>query len=115
MIHSTIRMELESGKHGDTLHLLCSIAQRTRSKPGCISCCVYRDIENDSMILFEQLWRNQKYLRHHLRSDDYQKVLLIVEVAMHKPEICFNSIANTTGVETIQKARKGRKTCVHAP
>jgi quinol monooxygenase YgiN len=102
-------MELAPEKHGETIHLLCSIAKRTRSMPGCIGCGVYRSIENESVVLVEQFWNSHEDMLYHLRSEDYQKLLLVIEMAMNKPEIQFNSIMSTTGVETIQKARLGKK------
>ena len=59
-------------------------------------------------MMIEELWQSNEDLDRHLRSDDYLKVLLVVEMAIEKPEIRFNSISCSTGVETIEKARMSR-------
>lgn len=111
MIHSTIRMEMELKKRDEVLQVLLPIAKRARNKVGCISYSVYKSIEDESQILIEQFWRNDDDLQSHLRSQDYQRLLLIIEMALKKPEIRFNAILSTTGVETIERARmsKGEK------
>jgi quinol monooxygenase YgiN len=61
--------------------------------------------EEDNVLLFEQLWSNEAELERHLRSDDYRQVLLVLEMAMKQPEIRFDTILSSTGIETIEKAR----------
>ncbi|MFO7619851.1 MAG: antibiotic biosynthesis monooxygenase family protein [Bacteroidales bacterium] len=105
MIHSIIRMILPHNKRVEIERILMSVAERTRVEPGCINCSLYQCIEDDHVMLIEELWQTNEDLERHLRSDDYLKVLLVVEMALEKPEIRFNSISCSTGVETIEKAR----------
>ncbi len=109
MIHARVKMELKPEKNEETLQLLCSIAKRTRNMPGCMGCNIYRGIENESVILIDQLWNRREDMIHHLRSEDYQKLLLILEMAENKPDIHFNTIKSTSGIDTIQKARTGKQ------
>jgi len=44
-------------------------------------------------------------LERHLHSDKYHKVLLVLEMALKQPEIRFDIISSSTGIETIEKAR----------
>ena len=41
----------------------------------------------------------------YLRSDQYHKVLLVLEMALKQPEVRFDIISRSTGIETIEKAR----------
>ena len=106
MIQATIKMNLSPEKIDETINILRSIVQRTRVEAGCISCSVYLDTENKNTIIFEQKWRSNEDLQRYLRSEDYQKVLLIVEMADTKPEIRFDTITDSSGVETIEQARR---------
>jgi hypothetical protein len=54
----------------------------------------------------EQLWSNEEDLERYLRSDEYRQVLLVLEMAMKQPEIRFDTISSSTGIETIEKARQ---------
>jgi len=105
MVHSSITMAMPHNKRVEIERILRSVAERTRVEPGCISCNLYQCIEEEHVMMMEELWQSNEDLERHLRSDDYLKVLLVVEMALEKPEIRFNSISCSTGVETIEKAR----------
>jgi quinol monooxygenase YgiN len=105
MIHATIRMLIPPKQRREVLAILSSLAERFRFEPGCVWCRVYQDVEAEPMILFDQVWMNDEDLKRHLRSEEFRKVLLIVEMSLEPPEIRFDEISRTRGVETIEKAR----------
>ncbi len=108
MIYAIARMTLPSERLEEALEILNSVTQRSRFERGCIRSNVYQDVELKNAILLEQLWENEKDMEDHLRSTDYQSVLLVAEMALASPEIRFDTVVRTTGVETIEKARIGR-------
>jgi quinol monooxygenase YgiN len=81
------------------------LAERTRAEPGCISCRIYRDVQQEHTIMLEELWTTHRELEQHLRSPGYQRVLLVVEMSKGQPEIRFNTISHTSGFEAIAEAR----------
>ena len=105
MIHATIRMKMPAQKVREGIEILRSVAERTRVKPGCIGCRIYHDAQEENVIMIDELWRSQEDLDQHLRSADYREVLLVVEMAEETPEIKFAETSQSTGVETIEKAR----------
>ena len=110
MVLATIRMTFSSKKVGEALRILRSMAEQSRVQPGCLSCQVYRNGQEDNVLMFEQQWNNEADLERYLRSDDYQKVLLLLEMAMKKPEIRFDTVLSSRGIEAIEKAREGGAT-----
>jgi quinol monooxygenase YgiN len=105
MIQATHKMDIVPQKIDDALQILRSIIERTRAETGCISCSVYQDTESEHVIVLEEKWRSDEDLQRHLRSDDYRKVLLVMEMACKPPEISFDTINESMGVEFIEKAR----------
>jgi quinol monooxygenase YgiN len=105
MVHSTIRMEMSAASMREALEILRPIVERTRVEPGCISCRIYRDVAQEKMIMIEEIWSSQQELERHLCSSDYQRILLVVEMARDQPEIRFSTISHTSGFETIAEAR----------
>jgi quinol monooxygenase YgiN len=105
MVQATIRMKMSPGKTKEALEALRSLAERTSVEPGCAGCHVYYDALQDDTIMMEELWRDQEDLHQHLCSSNYQRVLLVVEMAEGKPEISFNTFSQSTGLETIVEAR----------
>jgi quinol monooxygenase YgiN len=104
MIHATIRMKMPGQKAKEAMEILRSVAERTRVEPGCISCRIYRDDQEEHAILIEEFWRSQKELERHLRSAEYRNVLLVVEMSQKEPEVKFHEIVGSSGLETIEKA-----------
>lgn len=105
MIQAVMKVVLPPDKREEGLNILRSVAARTRAETGCFGCSVYQDTENDRAIVYEENWRDTDELHHHLGRKEYQKVLLIMEMACMPPEIRFNTIKSTAGVELIEKAR----------
>jgi quinol monooxygenase YgiN len=105
MIRSTIRMLIPVKKQSEALEILGSMAEQIQFEPGCISSRLYRDVYEERVLMLEEIWTGEKELQRHLRSETYRKVLLVVEMAAEPPEIKFDTIAHSSGVDTIEKAR----------
>ncbi len=105
MVLATIRMTIPARKFGEALRILRSVTEQTRVQPGCLSCQVYRNGQEDNVLLLEQLWSNEADLERHLRSDEYRQVLMVMEMATKEPEVRFDTIFSSAGIEIIEKAR----------
>jgi len=105
MIFATVRMAIPPRKSDEALKVLRSIAEQCRDEPGCLSCHIYGDLQEKNVLMFEEVWRSEKDLDLHLRSDEYRNLLLVLEMALKQPEIKFYTISSSTGMETIEKAR----------
>jgi len=105
MILATIRMAMPSQKSGEALRILRSMAEQCRDKPGCIDCHIYEDLMEKNVLMLEEVWKAQEDLDLHMRSDEYRNLLLVLEMARKHPEIRFDTISSSTGIETIEKAR----------
>jgi quinol monooxygenase YgiN len=105
MLRSAVRMILPTEKHRDALEILASISEQTQFDPGCVSSRLYRDMNDVRIVLLEELWLTPEELLRHLKSEKYRKILLVIEMAVEPPEVRFDTIARTSGLETIEKAR----------
>ena len=105
MIHSTLRMALPPEKLAESLRILGPIAERIRLDPACLGCHVYQDVQEDSVLMLEQVWKSEEDLGRHLRSDEYRDVLLLMEMALSPPEVCFKVVSRSSGLEAIHRAR----------
>ena len=105
MIQSIIRMMIPPRKRNEALKILKSITDHCSDYHGCLSCNIYEDLQKKNILMFEQVWSADEDLNLHIRSDEYRKLLLIMEMASQQPEVRFDTISNSTGIETIEKAR----------
>lgn len=105
MILATIRMMISPKKRDDALKILKPIAEQCGDDPGCFSCHIYEDLKEKDVLMFEEVWKSVEDLDRHIRSKEYLNLLLVLEMADKQPEIRFDTISNSTGIETIEKAR----------
>jgi quinol monooxygenase YgiN len=105
MILSIVRMTIPPKIRGQVSKTLKSMVREARIKPGCLSSRLYHDESEEAVFVCEQVWRNQDDLNLHLRSEDYRRMLLVMELAAEPPEIKFQKISETAGIEVIEKAR----------
>lgn len=109
MIQAMVRMVVGPGKEDEALRILQSITERTRVEAGCIECSLCRDAEDGRVMVLQQLWKGEKELFRHLGSDEYRNVLLVMEMCSEEPAVRFDTIVDSSGVETIEAARKIKK------
>jgi quinol monooxygenase YgiN len=105
MILATIRMTIPVQKHGEALKILRSVAGLCRDDPSCLACDIYGDLQDNKVLVLQEVWRAEEDLDGHIRSDEYRNLLVVLEMALKQPEIRFDTILSSTGIETIKKAR----------
>jgi len=105
MVIATIKMLMSRQLREEALKILRSIVEQCRIQPGCLSSCMYEDLDEENVIMLEEMWLDEEALGRHLRSEEYRNLLLVLEMALRQPEIRFDTISSSTGIETIEKAR----------
>lgn len=105
MIIATLRMFVPPEKRDDVLRTLRLLMGPTRAQLSCISCRLYQEVEDANLISFIQEWNSWEALETHIRSNDYRKVLAVMELASEPPEIKFVEALKTDGIELIKEIR----------
>ena len=105
MIIVILRLLVPPEKLSDAVQVIHSIIGPTEADPDCMLCRLYSETEdNDSLVLLEE-WTSQEGLERHIRSNDFRKVLTMMELARERPEIKFVRVSNTAGMELIEELR----------
>jgi quinol monooxygenase YgiN len=99
-------MLIPLNKQSEALEILGAVCTQIQFEPNCISAHLYRGVDDVRAIMVEERWISEEHMRPHLRSDVYRRVLLVIEMAEEPPEIRFDRIMHTSGVETIEKIRR---------
>jgi quinol monooxygenase YgiN len=104
-IDANIRIVIAAKKRKEVLTILSSLVEQTRLEEGCISCRLYRDVQEEGTLMLEEIWTSEKDLERHLRSNKFLTVLLVIEMSTEFPEVRFDVISRSTGMDTIEKVR----------
>jgi quinol monooxygenase YgiN len=105
MIHVSIRMQIPDPQRDEVLRILGTLSQQTRYKAGCVSSRVFRGGEEEDGILLDEVWDDDKFLEHHFRTANFNKVIQLTELSSAPPEFRFETVLHTAGMEAIAKAR----------
>jgi len=105
MIHAMVRMALPAERLSEVMTILSPMVERTRAERGCLGCHLYRDTMEEAVLTFEDTWESEADLERHLRSPDYRQLLLVMELARVPPEVRFDKVSHSNGIEIIQAVR----------
>jgi quinol monooxygenase YgiN len=109
MILTNIRMKIPPKKLSEALKILRLIAGQCKVYSGCLGCHIYEDLQEDNVLMFEEMWRSEEDLERHLRSAEYRNMFIVMEMSLKHPEVRFNTVSASTGIETIERARSSTR------
>ena len=109
MITSSIRITAPENPDGEIVRVLRSLIEPTRVHTGCISCGLYKDLYDPDSIIWSEEWNTQDDLERHLRSPQYNKILAAIDMSDTQPDMRFNTVVETRGMQLIAEAR-GKET-----
>ena len=55
--------------------------------------------------MFQGIWKSEENLKSHIRSSEYLNLLLVLEMSVKQPEVRFDTISGSTGIETKELIR----------
>jgi quinol monooxygenase YgiN len=104
---ATLTMIARSDKREEMLEGLRSLVHPTRVKPGCVYCELHESVEVAGAFTYAEEWANSATFERHLRSEEYRRLLIVMELAAEQPDVQFRTITATRGMEAIHEARGG--------
>jgi len=104
-VHATFCVRIGVKKRKEARLILGTMITQTQFAEGCISCRLYQDVQTRGVFMLKEIWTSEHSLYRHLQSENFRKVLLVIEMAVEAPEIRFDQILRSTGISTIKKAR----------
>ena len=105
MIETTIKMTVPVEKRREVLQTIKAILGPIRRERGCITCNCYVDVEDEGVFVIEEEWKTREDLDSHLRSDHFGVLNGAMKLLRAEPDIRFNTIASTAGLEAVIAAR----------
>ena len=106
MIIVTLRIVVPPERRGDVLKTIRLLLGPTQVQPGCKNSRFYQEIENSNALFLIEEWKSQADLDRHISSDEYRKILALMDISSESPEIKFNTILHTAGMEALKTARE---------
>jgi quinol monooxygenase YgiN len=107
MIVGTLRLLPSPDRHDQVLEILRSIQGPVLAQPGCIACHVYEE-HGPGVIALVERWESEAALEVHISSKAYQHILSAIELSCAPPEVCFDFVSASEGMEFIERSLSRR-------
>jgi quinol monooxygenase YgiN len=108
MIVGTLRFLPSPDRHDQVLEILRSIQGSVSAQPGCVAYHVYEEHGPDDAIALVERWESEAALQAHICSTAYKHILGAIELACAPPEICFDFVSASEGMEFIERTLSRR-------
>jgi quinol monooxygenase YgiN len=105
MIILVLKLMVSPSDRKDVISIFDTVAGLTSVKPGCKMVKLESDIHDDDLILIEE-WETMSELEQYIASDEFRKIMAIMDIAVEPPEISFHSVSSTMGFELVEKIRE---------
>ncbi len=105
MIQAFVTVVAQPGQRDGMLQALRSLVNPTRVEPGCLSCRLHEDADKLGAFVLEEEWASRDHFERRLRSEPYRHLLHLMELSAEPPEVRFQVVSDTMGMEAIHAAR----------
>jgi quinol monooxygenase YgiN len=85
---------------------LGSLVGPTQVQRGCLSCHLFESLPKQDSLQLEARWECQEDLIRHLQSEDYKRLLILMELSTTPPVVEFLYVAEVRGLELVGKVRR---------
>ena len=106
MILSTLRMIVRPERRQDLVETMRGMLEPARVERGCLGYRLYEDVEDRNTFVLIEEWATQKDLERHIRTDNQQQLLALMDILSEQPEVRFNTVLHTAGMDLIENVLK---------
>jgi quinol monooxygenase YgiN len=88
------------------VRLLLSVKEHIRAKHGCHACTIGREADDPGLIHYHEEWESAEWLRRHVRSEEFQRVLIATDLACEEPRIVVGNLSGQSGMAHLHALRE---------
>jgi len=105
MFVGTLRILPLPERRADVLEILRFIQGRVLVQPGCVACDIYEEQGPEQAVVLLERFDSEKAFLAHLHSETYGRVLGALELSSGRPDIRFERVSASEGIEFIERHR----------
>lgn len=105
MIVQIVGIVARPDNQGELGKALSSMLGPTQVEKGCLSCLLYQAWSNPNVLYMESRWETAADLIQHIRSDNYKRLILLMELGDEAPKIEFLTVTEVKGLDFIKDIR----------
>jgi quinol monooxygenase YgiN len=101
-----LRLDFDSEHREAALAALRGLVGPTLSWAGCVDCCLCEDSHIPGRIRLCMKWEDRRALEGFIRSPSYGRILALMELASQTPEVLFEAVTETQGMDYVADVRR---------
>ena len=105
MIVATVGITPSPNRRNEVLEILQAIRGPVAAQPQCVACQVCEELSPGRAVVLIERWESEAALAAHLRSESFRRILAAVELSCSAPEIRFDLVSHSEGMELITRWR----------
>ena len=105
MIVGTLRILPAPDRRAEVLEVFRATQGPVLAQPGCVACHIYEERGPEQAVVLVERWESQAALEAHLRSETYRRILGAIELSGGPPEVCFDYVSASEGMDLIERSR----------
>ena len=105
MVIGTLRILLSPDRRAEVIQILQSIQGPVSALPDCAGCHIYEEEDPEPAVVLVERWESEAALEEHIRSEAYRRILGAIERSGSPPEVCFDFVSASKGMELIERLR----------
>ena len=106
IVTCSIDMRFKGQRLGQAVQLLVSAVGCTEAKAGCRECRVVRDATEEERVSYSEQWDSEPAFQRHLKSDEFHRVLVAMELSCEEPKVVVGSLTGHRGIAYLQALRE---------
>lgn len=106
MIIFTLCFKVSLSKRKEVFSLFDSLAGPLSVKPGCSRVALFSNVNGHEDLMLIEEWQSRAELDKHIRSNEFRKILALMDLSNESPKTRFYQVSSTEGFEVVEKARK---------
>lgn len=107
MVRLTVTLKSSARGAQDLVEAFRFLGVGTRLDSGCQGCSVW--VEPDETVHYLEEWKSESDMRRRVQSEAFTSVLALIESVREPPEVQFDFVSTTRGLDYIEEVRQLRR------
>jgi quinol monooxygenase YgiN len=104
MIIATLRLLPPPDRRLQVMEILQSVHGLVLAQSGCADCSILVEQGPERAVVLVERWETDTALTTHIRSEAYRRILGACELSGAEPEVRFDIVSSTQGIERIERS-----------
>jgi len=96
-------MRVDPADRTKVIASLSRIVGPIRASAGCISCDIFADVNDPTVLLFDQAWTDVEDLSNHLPAKCLRVLLSALDCAVDRPNVRVDTLTDTRGLDFLAR------------